>query len=196
MRKSVLVLFFTLASVIFPGCGLFETRDPEPPTGSSSTFVPPTSPDMVLSNLENAVSEKNSENYVRCLVDTLNSSQRYVFFPTATAAGRYAGTFAAWTLQSERAWFASLKALTPKDAPSYLNLDGGFAVISADSAIYEGKYEMVIRHGVPNISETVRGTLQFVMHTDRNSIWSITRWSDISLQDETSWSEWKGRFAN
>jgi hypothetical protein len=49
---------------------------------------------------------------------------------------------------------------------------------------------------VSNISETVRGSLQFVLHTDRNSIWSITRWTDLPLADETSWSDWKGRFAN
>jgi hypothetical protein len=185
-----------LFAAMLAGCGLFETRDPEPPTGGSATFVPPTSPDIVLDNLENAVAERNTENYVRCLVDTLNSGQRFVFYPTSPAAGRYAATFSSWGLQSERAWFAALKALSPKDAPAYLNLEGDFAVIAADSAIYEGKYELVIRHAVANVSETVRGNLQFVLHTDRNSIWSITRWTDISLQDETSWSEWKGRFAN
>lgn len=178
------------------GCGLFETRDPEPPTGGSATFVPPTSPDIVLANLENAVSEKNTENYIRCLVDTLNSGQRYVFFPTALAAGRYASTFANWTLQSERSWFAAIKAIAPKDAPAYLNLTGSFSVIAADSAVYEGGYELVLRHGVATISETVRGTLQFVLHTDRNSIWSITRWTDIPIDGESSWSDWKGRFAN
>lgn len=178
------------------GCGLFETRDPEPPSSGSATFVPPTSPDIVLSNLENAVSEKNTENYIRCLVDTLNSGQRYVFFPSAAAAGRYASTFAAWSLQSERSWFAAIKAFAPKDAPASLNLTGSFSVIAADSAVYEGGYELVLRHGVANVSETVRGTLQFVLHTDRNSIWSVTRWTDIPIDGESSWSDWKGRFAN
>lgn len=196
MPGSALLLPLAVALTLFAGCDLFGTRDPEPPSGGSATFVPPTSPDIVLSNLENAISEKNTENYVRCLVDTLSSGQRFVFFPTAAAAGRYATTFSNWSLQSERAWFAALKAVAPEDAPSYLNLNGGFAVIAADSAVYEGGYELVVRHGVSNVSETVRGTLQFVLHTDRNSIWSITRWTDIPLDDETSWSEWKGRFAN
>jgi hypothetical protein len=185
-----------LAGLFCSACGLFETRDPEPPTSGSSTFVPPTSPDIVLSNLENAISEKNTENYVRCLVDTLNSERRFVFLPTASAAGRYAPAFSNWTLQSERAWFAAIKAFAPKDAPSILNLQGQFAVIVADSAIYEGSYDLVFQHGVANVSESVRGNLQFVMHMDRNSVWSISRWNDISLNDETSWSEWKGRFAN
>ncbi len=195
-RLSLLLLISVAITLLGTSCGLFETRDPEPPTSGSSTFVPPTSPDIVLSNLENAFAEKNTENYVRCLVDTLNSERRLVFIPTSSAAGRYASTFADWTLQSERTWFAALKAFAPKDAPSYLNLNGSFSVIAADSAIYEGSYELVFRHAVANVSETVRGTLQFVMHIDRNSVWSITRWTDIPLADETSWSEWKGRFAN
>lgn len=178
------------------GCDLFETREPEPPSSGSSTFVPPTSPDLVLDNLENAVAEKSTENYLRCLVDTLNSDQRYLFIPTAAAAGRYAATFSHWSLQSERAWFAAMKAFSENDAPSNLVLTGSFAVIAADSAIYEGSYLFTYRHGVGSVSETVKGTLQFVMHTDRNSIWSITRWTDIPFNEETSWSEWKGRFAN
>lgn len=192
-RALCLCLLIVLVS---GGCGLFETRDPEPPTTGSSTFVPPTAPDIVLSNLENAVAEKNTENYIRCLVDTLNSDRRFLFIPTTTAAGRYAGTFADWSIQSERSWFSAMKAFAPRDASASLSLQGQFSVTASDSAIYEGGYEMTYRHGVSNISETVRGTLQFVLHIDRNSIWSITRWSDIPLPDATSWSEWKGRFAN
>jgi hypothetical protein len=185
-----------LCAVVLSGCDLFSTREAEPPSSGSSTFVPPTSADLVIENLENAVAEKNTENFLRCLVDTLSSSQRYEFFPTASAAGRYAATFSEWSLQSERAWFSAVKAFSDADAPSGLTLTGSFSVIAADSAIYEGRYDLSFRHGVSSMSETARGTLQFVLHTDRNSIWSITRWTDIPLTDETSWSEWKGRFAN
>jgi hypothetical protein len=180
----------------FGGCGLFDTREPEPPTTGSSTFIPPTAPEIVLSNLEHAVAEINTENYIRCMVDTLNSERRFLFIPTTPAAGRYAGTFADWSMQSERSWFSAMKAFAPRDASASLTLLGSFLVTAADSALYEGRYEMTWRHGVSNVSETVQGTLQFIMHTDRNSIWSITRWTDISLPDATSWSEWKGRFAN
>jgi len=190
-RITILACTFLLA-----GCGLFETRDPEPPTSGSSTFIPPTSPDIVIENLESAVSEKSTENFIRCLVDTLNSDRRYEFIPTAAAAGRYMATFSDWKLQSERAWFAAMKAFAAEDAPSQLTLTGTFAVIAADSAIYEGMYDCTFRHGVSGIAESVHGTLQFILHTDRNSIWSVTRWTDIPSQGHTSWSEWKGRFAN
>jgi hypothetical protein len=194
--KYVIHVIPLLLLIIAGGCDLFETRDPEPPSSGSSTFIPPTSPDLVLENLGNSIAEKSAENYLRCMVDTLSSGRRFTFIPTAGAAGRYATTFMDWSLQSERAWFSALKAFADADAASNLALNGSFSVITADSAIYEGGYDLTFRHGVSNVAETVRGTLQFVLHTDRNSIWSITRWSDIPINDETSWSEWKGRFAN
>lgn len=196
MMKLLFSFISLLLLITTAGCELFETRDPEPPSSGSSTFIPPTSVDLVLENLTNAIAEKNTENYLRCLVDTLSSDQRFEFIPTASAAGRYATTFVDWSLQSERAWFAAMKAFAEDDAPSNLVLNGAFSVITADSAVYEGGYDLTFRHGVSGVAETVRGTLQFILHTDRNSIWSISRWTDIPLNDETSWSEWKGRFAN
>jgi hypothetical protein len=186
----------TAAVFAFSGCGLFETRDPEPPASGSSTFVPPTTPDLVLSNLEFSVSEKNTENYIRCLTDTVNSGVRLMFIPTTAAAGRYASTFSDWTVQSERSYFAALVAFTGTSATSQLTLTGSFSVLASDSAVYDGSYDLLFRHGVAGVAENVKGNVQFVLRTDRSSIWSITRWTDIPQTDQTSWSEWKGRFAN
>ncbi|MCZ7557652.1 MAG: hypothetical protein M5R41_14740 [Bacteroidia bacterium] len=190
------IWFIALLMCGVTGCGLFETRDPEPPASGSSTFVPPTSPDLVLSNLEYSVSEKNTENYIRCLADTVNSGVRFLFLPTAAAAGRYASTFSGWTVQSERSYFAALVAFTGSAATSRLTFSGAFVVLASDSAVYEGSYDLLFRHGVPGVTENVKGNVQFVLRTDRSSIWSITRWTDIPHTDQTSWSEWKGRFAN
>lgn len=195
-HKPAIVHVLVVLTLCTQGCGLFETRDAEPPASGSSTFVPPTSPDLVLSNLEFAVSEKNTENYVRCLVDTLNSGQRFAFIPTASAAGRYASTFSSWSIQSERSYFSALATFTGASGSSRLTLTGAFSILSADSAVYDGSYDLLFRHGVSTVSETVKGTVQFVLHADRSSIWSITRWTDIPLPEQTSWSEWKGRFAN
>ena len=189
-------LLSTLLMTGVAGCGLFSTRDPEPPTSGSSSFTPPTSPDIVLSNLEHAVAEKNAENYVRCLVDTLNSERRFAFTPTAAAAGRYPSTFLNWSLQSERSYFSSLLALTPKEASTSLTVSGGFTVLASDSAMFTGTYSMSIPHGVNGIATTVRGTVQFLLAPNRNSLWGIVEWIDTPLANETSWSEWKGRFAN
>jgi hypothetical protein len=194
--RSCIVSAISIVVFGFAGCGLFETRDPEPPVSGSSTFVPPTTPDLVLSNLEYSVSEKNTENYIRCLTDTANTGVRYLFIPTTAAAGRYASTFSEWTIQSERSYFSALVAFTGTSASSRLSLSGNFSVLTSDSAVYDGSYDLLFRHGVAGVSENVKGNVQLVLRTDRSSIWSITRWTDIPQTDQTSWSEWKGRFAN
>jgi hypothetical protein len=178
------------------GCDLFSTRDPEPPSGGGSTFIPATTADIVIQNLKNAISEKNTVNYLRCFIDTLHSSRSFLFVPTASAAGRYAAAFVSWSLASERAYFSSLVAHTPATAVSMLSINGSFTLQASDSAIYEGDYLLAFPHGISGSPESTRGTLQFVIAIDRNSTWGITRWTDIPIGSEPSWSELKGRFAN
>ena len=58
---SICVVFF-LASVLVSGCGLFEPRTPERP-GGGGTWIPPTTPEIVLENLTNSMREKVIGNY-------------------------------------------------------------------------------------------------------------------------------------
>jgi hypothetical protein len=196
MHRFSNALMILAAVLAVTACGMFETRDPEPPDTGSSTFIPPTSPELVLSNLEYAVAERNPENYIRCLVDTLSGGQRFIYIPTAAAAGRYPASFSDWTLQSERSYFSALAAFTRASGVSRLELRGNFSIMTADSAVYDGAYDLLFRHGVSGVSEEARGLLQLVLRSDRASIWSIARWIDIPSPEQTSWSEWKGRFAN
>ena len=192
MKPYILSLLMLFAGA----CGLLDTREPEQPKTGTSTFVPPTSADLVIANLESAVAEKNTENYMRCLPDSLNSTRGFHYLPTAAAAGRYPTTFAMWSLQSERSWFSTLEIVSEPSSKSSLILAGDFSVLGADSAIYEAEYTLRFKHGVSGVPETVKGHLQFVLTIDRNFFWSITRWIDNPLADQPSWSEWKGRFAN
>ena len=190
------VALISVAAGLLASCSLFETRDPEPPFTGSSTFVPPTSPELVLENLKSAVSERNETNYIRCMPDTLSTGRSFLFLPTASAAARYASVFSSWSLASEKAYFSALVALTPAASTSVLSLNGNFQLLGSDSAVYQGDYQLVCPHGVGGIAETVRGSLQFVLASDRTSFWSIVRWIDSPIGNEASWSELKGRFAN
>jgi hypothetical protein len=185
-------MLFSLLS----GCGLFETRNPEPPSNVGATFVPPTSPDIVLSNLILAIRERNTGNYLRCLPDTLSTDVQFRFIPTAAASGRYVSTFTSWSLASEQSYFNALTVFTDPQTTSSLELMGKFSVVAADSAIYDGSYLLTFLHSVPGVAQSVRGTLQFTLRPDRTFFWRIIRWVDNPDGDLPSWSEWKGRFAN
>ena len=45
----------------------FSTRDSEPPTGKAGTFIPPTTPQIVLENLRFCYQELVIGNFIQCL---------------------------------------------------------------------------------------------------------------------------------
>ncbi len=194
--KTLLIAWTLFILLAAHGCGIFSTRNPEEPIAASDTYQPPVSPEIVLENLAASIRERNSNNYLRCLVDTVSSERRFRFIPTSDAAGRYASVFASWNLQSEQSYFQNIIAVTPADAQSSLALNGSFQVLTSDSSLYFADYILVVRHGLSGIPETYSGRLQFTLATDRNQFWSIVQWEDIEQAGKASWSDLKGRFSN
>ncbi len=194
--KRLGIYVFLLGLLPIAGCGILETRDPEPPGQTSSTFIPPTSPNLVLENLVNAIRERNTDNYIRCLADPNFSSRKFTFVPTQEAQSQYFAVFSNWSLSAERDYFENLKSFTPTSAATSLFLsDGRFENIQSDSALYTSTYELVFPHNVSGVSQTAKGTLQFFLATDRNQLWMIYRWDDHKLSSNISWSDFKGRFS-
>jgi hypothetical protein len=194
-KKKLIIPFFILGlSFTFSACGILETRTPQPPAQTSSTFVPATSPDTVLANLINAVRERNTDNYIRCFVDSNFSDKRFSFIPTQEAQSKYA-IFNSWSLSSERAYFQNLKSNTPSTATSLLFFSSQrFESLQSDSALFTGAYDLIFQHDWSGVPQEAKGTLQFYMATDRNKLWMIYRWVDLQTGSDFSWSEMKGRF--
>lgn len=72
------------------GCGLFEPRTPEAPTQSSETFLPATDPLIVISNLQSAIEQKSTPNYMQCLADPLAGVHTFTFIPSSEGTALYA----------------------------------------------------------------------------------------------------------
>lgn len=182
--------------MIVTGCGIFETRTPEPPSQTSSGFIPPTTANIVLDNLINSIQERNTDNYIRCFVDTAVSDKRFSFVPTQEAQSQYAAVFSSWALSSERAYFENLKSHTPASSTTLLALNNGkFESTQSDSAIYSASYLLIFQHNVSGIPQESRGNLQFYLAPDRRGFWVIYRWIDIKTGSDFSWSEMKGKFS-
>jgi hypothetical protein len=196
MRRLPSYLFIIIASIA-AGCGIFDTRTPEPPTNTHSEFIPPTTPEIVLQNFQYAIRDKDVNNYMRCFVDTLNSTRSYRFIPTASASSRFPTVFSAWSLQSEKSWFNALMTFVPESSsPSLTLLNGVFTGVSSDSATYYASYQLTIPHGLAGVPELVQGNLQLVIGVNRSTYWEIATWLDLPRETEASWSDLKGRFAN
>jgi hypothetical protein len=195
-RKVILGFLLTLGvSLALSACGLLETRTPQPPAQTSSTFTPPTSPNIVIDNLTNAISERNTDNYIHCLVDSNFSDKKFQFVPTQEALSKYALQFSTWSVSSEREYFENLKSQTPSTATALLFFSSeNFESVQSDSALFTGAYDLTFQHTKSGVPQEAKGTLQFYMATDRNKLWMIYRWVDLKTGNDFTWSELKGVF--
>jgi hypothetical protein len=191
LKPALLIILLLIQS-----CGLFDSRDVEPPTESRSTFIQPTSPDLVLTNLIFSISEKNLDNYMRCFVDSNFSNKRYRYFPDAVSQASYP-VFLSWNLNSERVYYSNLISATDPNAASNLFIDNYTINTAIDSAIMDMDYIFVFGHNRQNVAVQAEGRLRFVMGTDTRGLWSIYNWYDFTdKNNDTTWSVVKANFIN
>ena len=194
MRISQPQLLLTIALLCAEGCALFEPREPEPPAQTSLDYTPATVPGIVISNLKNAVAQKNVENYIRNFSDPAVSGREFIFVPSADASSNYPNV-RDWTYADERGYFQNLVA--KEDGFSTLTLIPKDSLLSAAEASYNFDYVFTFQHtDAATFPTTARGTLQFVLAPDGNNIWSIYQWSDFSTSPDITWSAFKGKFGN
>lgn len=189
---TILLLFLACCC----GCGLFDTREVQPPSENRSTFTQPTSPDIVLANLNFAISERNLDNYLRCFVDSNFSTRRFRFFPDALSQSQYP-IFLNWNLNNERIYYSNLIVFTNPGASSNLFLSNTTMNTGIDSAIIDSDYLLVYDHNKVNIAKVFKGKLRFILGVDNRSLWSIHNWYDfINDNNDTAWSVLKANFVN
>ncbi len=177
-------------------CGLFDTRDVQTPSQPRSTFTQPTTPDIVISNLNFAIAEKNLDNYMRCFVDTAFSPRRFKYFADAVSAASYP-VFNGWTLTNERSYYNNLVSLTNENASSNLFLSNVSFSTGIDSTVVDSDYTLVFDHNRQGIAKVTKGKLRFIMSPDTRSLWSIHAWYDFILTStDTTWSNVKANFVN
>lgn len=183
--------------VLIQGCDLFNTRTPQKPSETGSSFVPPTSPSIVIDNLTNAISELNTENYISCFVDSTFSTYRFLFQAAQGTQTAYGALFHDWNISSERTYFNNLRSRIPTGGESALIFtDARFESIQADSAVYTATYTLIVQHTVQGVPQQAQGTLLFLMSLDRNNNWAIYRWIDNKTGNDFSWSDLKARFSS
>jgi len=178
------------------GCGLFDSRSVEPPSEPRSTYLQPTSPDIVITNLNFAIAEKNLDNYLRCFTDSNFSQRRFRYFPDAISLSSYP-VFQTWSLTNERSYYSNLISFTNSTSSSNLFLSNTTFNSGIDSAIVDSDYILIFDHNKQNVAKIAKGKLRFIMGVDSRSLWSVPGWYDfINQNNDTTWSVIKANFAN
>jgi hypothetical protein len=194
------LVLISLCCLGISACSLFSPREPEAPNRGRSTFIPATSPALVLDNLRSCIQEKNPDNFILCLSDTSRGTKRpYQFEPNPEAGVRFGSFFNSWSLYNERTALQALISRIPPDLQMNLELSNIlFDVISPDSAVIFCDYMLNAPHTVSTIPQKAIGRARFVMIQQNGGQWCIQRWTDnrLSSADSSTWSIYKAQFSN
>lgn len=188
-KYKILFLVFLLAA----GCAL---RDSEDPVTSRTTYVPPTSPDLVLINLQFSIIEKDLNNYMLCFVDSSYSSRRYTYTADVASQIQYP-VFRFWSLTNEKSYYQSLLSLSNENSSSNLFFSNSTLNTFTDTAVFDADYLLRFDHQKTTVAKNLIGKIRLILGSDARNLWSIHNWIDIkSGSTDTTWSVLKANFSN
>jgi hypothetical protein len=191
--KKLFVLAVLL--LIISGCDIFSTRDAEQPNQPRSNFIPAVTPQDVLTNLQNSLTDLNVENYLACFSDSAFSDKQFVFDPSTAALSRFPFLAEGWNKKDEQQYFLNMKNKVPEERQVTLNvLDLRTGSTQGDSTVVNGSYSLSVPHNDPAVPTLFEGEFSFSMNRDSRSVWTIHLWRDSRSGEIPSWSELKGRF--
>lgn len=189
MKIKIAALLFVL---FITSCDLFTTREEESPKNLGSTFVPPTTPQLLFENLKNSLSEKILENYMASFVDSAFLSSDFKYVAAAGAEATFQ-TLSDWSLSAERIYINNVFS-TVQQSRITLSLTNENSTPLGDSSFYFYDYALTVPTENSDLPSTYQGSVEFTIRLDNRNQWVITRWRDIQIDNLPSWSELRGRF--
>lgn len=191
MRGLVVIM---LTALLAASCAKspFSTRDSEPPTARAGTFIPPTTPQIVLENLRLCYFELVIGNFVQSLdsnfvftYDFLQGSQAdsgWDFRQELNLTEKMFNDFA--VNKSERSLRVTFTAQF--EQPD---------VILDSAATLVRSYTITVADSAGQTSTSYAGVARFEMIESAFNFWAISSWSDLHLNlDTPSWVELKNAY--
>jgi len=184
-RYTILSLFALLISCTNP----FTTRDVEPPGDKtqSDIFDQPTSSEIVMSNLRFALEQMNSENYIKCFVDSSQTTDYpFVFQPDQNID--YI-KFSGWQLTDERNYINKIFNSSKNIVFTYLDNPQPQPIASAINLAETPyfRYELTVDNGETAVYQ---GKARMRLVQNDQTLWSIYYWEDTrdDTQNPNTWS--------
>ncbi|MFK7971917.1 MAG: hypothetical protein AB8F95_16235 [Bacteroidia bacterium] len=181
-----LAVYISLVCVM---ASCLRTRPVEPPGGGSSDWVSPTDYQILLDNFQRSLAERNTQNLLRCL-----SEDSYLFEPVASLFADNESIWRNWARQDERIWFENMQAVLDITSNSLQLTEIDLQDVTADSLRYVGNYRLRITHTDTTLPTLFLGQIQFNMKVNAFNEWEISRWTDLEVTPDSSWTLLKLRF--
>ncbi len=187
MRKLLTCLLLSF----FTGCSLFAPRTPEAPVERTGTYLQPDTPQRVIENMQHAIRERQTQNYVRSFTET------FYFEPDPLVRSREPSLWQQWGKTEEQAYFSRLVVSAQPSASFSLQLfDAQEEYLQETRFRYQATYLLRVPHqrideGIPS---EVQGYLLWVIERGPDGLWYLTHWVDQAQGDAPTWSELKAAF--
>jgi hypothetical protein len=183
--------FLLLAAGVFPlgACGLFETREPIISTGSESLWVSPTTPQIVVDNLEAAFEASNFTDYARAL------TQDFVFHADDSDVAQMAidrpgeMVYDGWTRDVEAQTAEIIRGPVDDLSLSLVAFDED--IVGSDRLL---KYQYTLTLTTGTQVDQRSGEAWLLIRQEPSGEWFIYDWEDIaSSTTDMSWGLLKGQ---
>lgn len=193
MKKVINILLIVYFTSAFFSCAI---RDDELPVTSRTTFIPPTSPDLVIVNLQFSIIEKDVDNYMKCFVDTNYNNRTYSYVPDVASGIQYP-IFLNWNTTNEKNYYRNVLSYTDPTSTSNLFFSETNWISATDTATFDADYLLRIDHQNTSVAKTLKGKIRLILSADSRNLWSIHKWIDIqSFPTDTTWSVLRGKFGS
>ena len=182
------VLAVVLAAVLAGGCDLFATREPVVSGSQESLWQPPTSPEIVVTNLELAWEIGNFNDYDRALTDDFtwtadpaDAAQLEIEFPGA-------GVLDDWDADVEVEVATTIRGSVDSLAVDLIQFDD-----DQGQTVRLLKYDYTVSLFTGETRTDYVGEAWFHIAQQPGGEWLIRDWEDVSGQTGDSWGLLKGR---
>lgn len=190
MKIFLLIIIFSMIN----GCDLFTTRTAQPPNQPRSNYQQAVTPDILIQNLVNSLSDKNVENYLTCFSNPSYTQKTFLFSPSSSSLSQFPALGDSWGVKNEEQYFNNMISLVPSSMQIVLTISNPSMNPQGDSVFYTASYFLNVPASDQNFPQNYQGDLRFSMARDSRSLWVIYFWQDSKNNSSLpSWSDLKGR---
>lgn len=183
INRPLFLLSIGILILLFPACGIFETRDAEEPEGSIHWTHFPITPLQTLDNLVYAY--KYNENINR--YGTILSDDFEFYFDTQDIQDFNLPVL--WNKEME----TEMRSLINYQMGLELHqIEEKDDLIQSDSAVLYRDYDLTLTRSSGTSHFIGSLTLYLVRNTD--GFWRVTRWEDFRTDHDVSWGRLKYEF--
>jgi len=185
------ILAFIFVCSLFVSCNLFDPRESEYPSNSGVSWQDPTSPDIVIENMQSALNG-SSMLYMDCF------NESFVFLADTNDINEYTTyNFSNWDKLVENDTVNQLFSIVPADstiASEFLiDVENPDPASPQDSATIYREYSI----SVPTANHSFAvGIAEIKLIEDSDGFWSIAEWVDVRHEQSlfVTWAVMKAAY--